>query len=65
MNHSCQPYSNVAALSPQISDAASFVATRDITIGEELTWTYSNDVNLLESHYGFKCSCPNCAPHPQ
>lgn len=60
MNHSCVPIANMAALAPQISGAATFVATRDIEAGEELTWCYNHDTNMLQHHYGFKCTCAAC-----
>jgi len=70
MNHSCEP--NVGMSQPALTSKASWVALRDISIGEELVDSYvaleegathDRDLRrqLLFTNYHFWCNCTLCA----
>ena len=60
MNHACTDSSNVAFDTPNFHSQARFVSRRNIRMGDELTWTYSNNDVELQSVYAVACECPRC-----
>ena len=55
VNHSCEPSSKVV-------NGIVLVATRDIVVGEEISWNYKATDDVGNWSYEFKCECgsPNC-----
>lgn len=60
MNHACMGAHNIGALAPVYSKTVAFAALRPIKKGEELLWCYNSDVEAMEQHYRFRCTCPLC-----
>ncbi|KAK8951636.1 Histone-lysine N-methyltransferase ATXR2 [Platanthera zijinensis] len=66
MNHSCCPNAKAFKREEDRDGRAVIIATRPISVGEEITISYIDEElpyeerqNLL-ADYGFKCSCPKC-----
>jgi len=56
VNHSCEP-------SAKVINGIVLVASRDIPLGEEISWDYRITDNVGDWTYEFKCQCgtPSCA----
>ncbi|KAI7484126.1 hypothetical protein KC351_g4732 [Hortaea werneckii] len=72
VNHSCVPNADRQddMENDEKTDAANLVAIRTIAKGEEILICYNSNFegmtvtqrnNILDSYYGFRCSCPACA----
>lgn len=70
-NHSCVPNATTHNDPCCLGDEAQIVAEKDIAQGEEICFSYNNELHeittarqrgvLLRKQYGFACDCPACA----
>ncbi|GAB1729414.1 hypothetical protein NU195Hw_g4365t1 [Hortaea werneckii] len=76
VNHSCVPNADRQDDTENVekTDAANLVAIRTIAKGEEILICYNSNFegmtvtqrnNILDSYYGFRCSCPACTLPPK
>jgi hypothetical protein len=63
-NHSCHPYASCTYNYNEETDKLKISALRDISIGEEITISYSRDPSSLYENYGFHCDCFGCQQLP-